>query len=170
MEAHKNQVRKGSAIPYIYHPMGVARLLMETGYEEVLILAALLHDTIEDTSVEVADLVKHFGKKVSGLVVTVSEISKKYSWQERKDEMIARLKEAPLDSLRLSIADKIDNLDSIKRDLKIIGSAIWSRFHASKEKQAWYYSEMRKIYLNRLCTPQDIALFQFFDRLFNEIF
>ena len=50
-KAHEGQRRKGTDIPYITHPFEVAQILMEAGCDETLIIAGLLHDTLEDTEV-----------------------------------------------------------------------------------------------------------------------
>ena len=67
-KAHEGQRRKGTDIPYITHPFEVAQILMEAGCDETLIIAGLLHDTLEDTEVTAAEIEEQFGPEVLALV------------------------------------------------------------------------------------------------------
>lgn len=60
--SHEGAVRKGTAIPYIEHPVSVALLLESHGYPEDLVVAGLLHDTVEDTKYENVDLQRRLGR------------------------------------------------------------------------------------------------------------
>lgn len=63
-KAHAGQYRKGTGIPYITHPLGVSKILIENGCPEHVIVAGILHDTIEDTPVTFEEIllteVSHF--------------------------------------------------------------------------------------------------------------
>lgn len=89
LDAHGGQLRKGSAIPYITHPVAVSALLAQFGYSEDLVIAGLLHDTIEDPKVPYAELERDFGRHVADLVAGVTEEkerdAKKLPWRERKE-------------------------------------------------------------------------------------
>ena len=78
-KAHEGQRRKGTDIPYITHPFEVAQILMEAGCDETLIIAGLLHDTLEDTEVTAAEIEEQFGPEVLALVDSDSE-DKSLSW------------------------------------------------------------------------------------------
>lgn len=93
VQAHDGQKRKGTDIPYIAHPFEVAQLLMEAGAEDEVVAAGLLHDTVEDTAVTAADVQKQFGVRVAELVMLCSE-EKGLSWEERKNQMLARYRDA----------------------------------------------------------------------------
>lgn len=58
VQAHGSQTRKGTAVPYITHPVGVALLLARTGASDDVIAAGLLHDTAEDCGVTLEELAK----------------------------------------------------------------------------------------------------------------
>jgi hypothetical protein len=64
-EAHKGQKRKGSGIPYIFHPLGVGAILAENGCSMEVITAGILHDTVEDTDLTLSDIENMFGKEVA---------------------------------------------------------------------------------------------------------
>jgi (p)ppGpp synthase/HD superfamily hydrolase len=114
---HSNQRRKGVAgEPYVNHLAEVARLVAEAteGRDPIAILAALLHDTIEDTGTSPAELEREFGREVADIVVEVTD-DKSLPKPERK-----RLQEqnAPHKSSRaklVKIADKTSNLRSIAK-------------------------------------------------------
>jgi GTP diphosphokinase / guanosine-3',5'-bis(diphosphate) 3'-diphosphatase len=112
---HSNQRRKGEAgEPYVNHLAEVAKLVADAteGRDPVAVVAALLHDTIEDTGTSRAELEREFGREVADIVVEVTD-DKTLPKTERK-----RLQEenAPHKSSRaklVKIADKTSNLRSI---------------------------------------------------------
>ena len=69
VEAHDGQKRKGTAIPYIAHPMAVASIALEHGADEEQAMAALLHDAVEDGGPQYAILIRNqFGDRVADIV------------------------------------------------------------------------------------------------------
>jgi len=74
-DRHRHQRRKDEAAsPYINHPIALAELLSSAGVsDEVVLLAALLHDTVEDTATTFDELEEHFGKRVAGIVREVTD-------------------------------------------------------------------------------------------------
>ncbi|MDX2195628.1 MAG: RelA/SpoT family protein [Cytophagales bacterium] len=75
MEAHKDMRRK-SGEPYIYHPIAVAQIAVdEIGLGTTSIISALLHDVVEDSSVNLAEIEKHFGSKVSRIIDGLTKIA-----------------------------------------------------------------------------------------------
>jgi (p)ppGpp synthase/HD superfamily hydrolase len=146
IKAHSNQCRKGTQIPYIVHPVSVARILYEYGCSDELTIAGLLHDTVEDTPVSMDEIEKLFGSRVAFLVEAASEPDKSDTWENRKKHTIEYLREAPDDILILACADKLDNIRAIRRDFQVEGEALWERFNRPKESQGWYYNELAKVY------------------------
>ncbi|MFP4024825.1 MAG: HD domain-containing protein [Thiohalospira sp.] len=123
-ERHKYQLRKGvSKIPYINHPVKVAEILSQCGETDTfLLVAALLHDVIEDTTnneLEIKGLseiiLKEFGEEVLLTVLEVSD-DKSLSVEERKRLQIIRTPELSDRAKKLKIADKISNIMDIKID------------------------------------------------------
>ena len=75
MEAHKDMRRK-SGEPYIYHPIAVAQIAVEEiGLGTTSIIAALLHDVVEDTDIELSDIEREFGVKVANIIDGLTKIS-----------------------------------------------------------------------------------------------
>ena len=138
-EKHSGQKRKGSDTPYIVHPMEVKEILECMHADEALIIAGVLHDTVEDTDATVGEIEERFGPEVASIVAANSE-DKSRPWQERKQHTIDVLRTAPRDVQLLILADKISNMRSMARDHALIGDELWKRFKAPKEKQAWYYA------------------------------
>jgi len=141
-KAHVKQRRKGSDIPYIVHPVAVGMILMKAGYNETLIAAGILHDTVEDTDLSLQDIEQEFGSKIAEIVGGCSEPDKSLTWDLRKTHTIEYLKNAPNDIRAVACADKLHNIRSITDDYKRIGNEIWSKFNAGKEKQEWYYTQI----------------------------
>ena len=123
-DKHKNQRRKDAdASPYINHPIALANLLLnEAGVEDQRVLiAAVLHDTIEDTDTTEQELVKHFGKDVADIVLEVTD-DKALPKAERKRLQIEHAAYISRRAKLVKLADKICNL----RDIAGSPPADWS--------------------------------------------
>ncbi|MGB0386329.1 MAG: HD domain-containing protein [Ardenticatenaceae bacterium] len=159
-KAHSGQLRKASGIPYIYHPLSVAKILINHGCAETLVVAAILHDTVEDTAVTHDDIRQLFGLQVASLVEAASEPDKLAKWETRKQHTIAFLEEAPMDVLLVVCADKLDNARSIKEDLARQGDELWTAFSRSKAHQRWYYQALVEVFTRRADSEPLISLVQ----------
>ncbi|GLX70351.1 HD domain-containing protein [Paenibacillus glycanilyticus] len=146
--AHQSQYRKGSRTPYISHPYGVAMILSSYHCSENAIIAALLHDVLEDTEVTEQQLFEAFGPEITAIVKACSEPDKTLSWEERKTHTIANLPAEPLEVRLVACADKLHNLRSMKRDSLTLGPELWTRFKRGKTKQAWYYTSLASAFEN----------------------
>lgn len=161
--AHHGQVRKGTEIPYIVHPLAVAGILIRANCPEHLIIAGILHDTLEDTPVRLEEIRSRFGREVAGLVVALSEPDKKAPWEERKAHTIDHLEQvATPDVLLVSVADKLDNMRAIREGLESDGEAFWLRFNRPRESQKWYYQRLADVFQRRISTGAGVALAQAF--------
>ena len=87
-KAHDHQKRKGTDIPYITHPFAVGMLLQKEKCSEEVIVAGILHDTLEDTETTFEDLTEMFGLRVANLVQAASEKDKSLPWEVRKQQTI----------------------------------------------------------------------------------
>ncbi len=120
---HKHQVRRGKVpYPYVTHLYSVATLVSEYTDDEDTLIAALLHDTLEDTDYTETELASDFGASVADIVRelthTVGTAAERdnvwaNSWKARHTRYIAQLKTASEQALIVSAADKIHNLRSI---------------------------------------------------------
>jgi (p)ppGpp synthase/HD superfamily hydrolase len=148
-KAHKNQKRKGSGAPFIVHPMEVSINLMKEKASENQILAALLHDTVEDTNITLKDIKKEFGNKIAIIVDALTEPEElrknnAETWKERKEHTIQFMKTSSKEIKLISCADKLANVRSSIEDQKNYGEKIWLRFKGGKKAQKWYMTEMLK--------------------------
>ena len=141
-KAHRGQKRKGTDVDYITHPMEVYQILTSMQAGQELLIAGLLHDTVEDTDVDIDDIQFAFGDRVSTLAANHTE-NKRLSWRERKQRTIDTVKVADRDTRLLIMADKVSNLRSMLSDYSRVGEQLWERFNASKEEQSWYNSELQ---------------------------
>lgn len=136
---HRGQVRKATDIPYISHPFAVAMMLQEAGHPKEVVMAGVLHDTLEDTSATEDEIGALFGEEVLALVMSASEPNKSLPWEERKRHTLSGLASRSDNELAVIIADKLHNLRSIRLDIETHGEKVWGRFNRGKEQQSWYY-------------------------------
>ena len=123
-DKHRNQRRKDAdASPYINHPIALANLLAnEAGVaDERVLIAAILHDTIEDTETTEQELVQAFGPEVAAVVMEVTD-DKTLDKAERKRLQIAHAPHASREAKLVKLADKTCNL----RDMATSAPAGWS--------------------------------------------
>lgn len=165
--AHRNQVRKSTTIPYITHPFTVGMLLKDAKCSDEVIAAGILHDTLEDTATTYVELVEQFGTHVANLVQSASETDKSLSWEVRKQHTIQQLKVADPEAIQVITADKLHNLKSIQTDLEQHGDDVWNRFNRGKRDQQWYYSSIVKVLKPR---EKEFKLITELERVVKEIF
>ncbi|MBY5959894.1 RelA/SpoT family protein [Membranicola marinus] len=116
-ESHADQKRKSGEL-FIFHPIEVARICVdEMGLGPTAIMAALLHDTVEDTSVTLEDLEAVFGKKVSLLVDGLTKLAKSYQTDTPQAENFRKVLSTLLFDVRvvlIKMADRLHNMRTIK--------------------------------------------------------
>lgn len=114
-DKHKHQKRKGSdEQPYINHPLEVARMLVDIGNVEDIdvIVAGLLHDTVEDCGVTFAELEQRFGRRVAELVQEVTD-DKSLAKAERKRLQVEHAPHLSHGAKQIKLADKISNIRDV---------------------------------------------------------
>lgn len=143
---HRNQKRKypGVDVPYVSHLAGVAVILSRHGFEEEVVAAGALHDAMEDAGVTHADIQNIFGKRVADLVTDVSEQDKSLPWEERKQRYLERFLVKSWDAQAISLADKIDNFQSILVCAAVHGDP-WPMFKRGREAQLVRFSVMKEM-------------------------
>lgn len=153
-EAHEGQVRKGTVIPYITHPVAVAALVARHGGDEDQQVAALLHDVLDGAGESAVSRVREFGDRVLAIVWgctdSVSDDSRhKPGWSESKRRYLEHLLHASADVLLVAACDKLHNLQSIQIDLLESGAATFNRFRGGAEGTLWYYESLVEIFTTR---------------------
>lgn len=146
-EVHQKQKRKGKDIPYIIHPLSVGIVLASAHAEEDIVVAGILHDTIEDSIKEkkvTRDALKElFGGKVALLVDSVTEeYLPGMTWREKKMRALEKIKNFSVDSALLKSADVIANVREIDADYKEVGESVFERFGAPKGTVLTHYQKV----------------------------
>lgn len=143
INAHMGQIRKSEPDkPMIIHPISVAMLLEEYGYDELVVAAGYLHDVVEDTKYTIEDIKKEFGDDVASLVLSASEPNKSLSWEERKTHTIETTKNLPLRNKLVICADKINNLEDIMIKFQKNSKRDFLAFKRGEDQQKWYYTSI----------------------------
>ena len=114
-EAHADQKRR-SGEPYISHPLNVAKLLVELGMDSESVEAGLLHDVVEDTSVDLSTIESKFGPGVMRLVDGVTKLTKMQfsSVEEQRAESIRKMLLAMSQDVRVMIIKLCDRLHNMR--------------------------------------------------------
>ena len=162
--AHVAQCRKGSNIPYLYHLLGVASLVIEFGGSEDQAIAGLLHDTLEDCGASHEAAIRdQFGDAVADIVKDCTDgtaegkashtdaEAKRRDWIERKLAYLAHLKTAPDQTLLVSACDKLHNARAIVQDLEDpeVGTRVFDRFTGGRDGTLGYYHSLAEIFSAR---------------------
>lgn len=139
--AHNGTYRKSRAgEPYVVHPLRVARVLAEQGYDDVALLqAAVLHDVVEDTGTPLSEIETVFGAEVALYVGQVSD-NKELTQVERKRAQVEHISTISYGAAAIKLADAYDNLSDMIRNSpprgwsveKIQGYVVWKATVASK--------------------------------------
>jgi (p)ppGpp synthase/HD superfamily hydrolase len=136
-ERHRGQRRDTDGAPFILHPLEVAQLLRGRDCPDHVVAAGVLHDVLEDTDVDCAELAERFGEDVAGLVCSVSEPPGGGSYEQRKQRLRDRVSDAPRDDSRLIYAaDKVAKV----RELRI--GLAQSRRDLPAEKLGHYWASL----------------------------
>ena len=159
-QVHQGQQRKGTSIPYIAHILGVVAIALEYGATEDQAIGALLHDAAEDGGGEarLAEIRARFGDAVGDIVLGCSDSlaehpDDKLPWRERKQNYLAHLEGASDSVCLVSAADKLHNVRSIIRDLRMHGADVWGRFLGKRDGTLWYYQAVADALIRRWRSP-----------------
>jgi (p)ppGpp synthase/HD superfamily hydrolase len=148
---HRSQFRKGTAIPYLGHLLGVTALVIEDAGSEDEAIAALLHDVLEDHGEHYARgrealrsyIREKFGAGVGSIVDACTDdegfpkgtastpAEERQRWLARKRKYIESVAHKTPQALRVIAADKTYNVESILDSHAAIGSKVWSRFRTN---------------------------------------
>lgn len=112
---HEGQFRKFDGLPYFTHPIRVAKIVKQYTEDSDLIIAAYLHDLIEDTKVTKRWIKKKFGKRVANIVNELSSDSSKIEKMGSKAEYLAsKMQKMSLEALLIKLSDRLDNVSDFE--------------------------------------------------------
>ena len=152
---HKDQVRKGSIpMPYVSHVFAVAMIMADYTDDEDVIVATLLHDTIEDTDYTADELETDFGGRVREIVESLSEPEDErdnnLSWLAQKKQYVKQLKKAGDEALLICAADKIHNMRAIVEEYFDDHKRFMSEFKGTLEDRVVMYQDISNVLNRRL--------------------
>jgi (p)ppGpp synthase/HD superfamily hydrolase len=148
-ERFRHKARKATRVPYLSHLLAVTALVMEHGGDADQMVAAALHDYLEDIpGASLVEIEERFGRNVARLVDALSDHKDasrpKAPWKERKSAHVEFLRSAGRDVKLVSACDKLHNARSLVADQKRVGDEAFSRFNAPKNDTLWYYRAARE--------------------------
>lgn len=156
---HKDQTRRDSShTPYISHLVAVAMILREVTTDEDIIIAGLMHDSLEDVPNYTYDLlVEDCGERVAKIVKQVSEPldpnknqDEQLPWLVRKEAYLNNLRGGTIESALVSAADKIHNTESFVIDYKKEGAEFLRHFGSSILNTVWFIEQALTIITEKL--------------------
>ncbi len=122
---HAGQLRRGSdGHPYIDHPVAVAEILIKHRHPDEVVAAGLLHDVVEKSEIEVAELRERFGDVVADLVEALTEDEAIADYEERKEEHRRRVAAADPAALAIFAADKLTNVAMLREAYALIDERV----------------------------------------------
>jgi GTP pyrophosphokinase len=156
-QVHGADMRKGTTIPYLSHPLAVASIALEFGADEDRAIAAVLHDVVEDGGGQrrLDEIRGQFGDEVARIVAALSDAmpvsrDEKAPWWERKSTYLEGLHQEDAAVALVCASDKLHNLRAIRTDHRVHGPALWGRFSTGRRGTLWYYGRLAEILPQRL--------------------
>lgn len=166
---HRNQTRNDDEqTPYVSHLMAVAALLSEFTSDEDIIIAGLMHDSLEDVKgYTYEQLIVDCGQRVADIVMHVSEpldankeMIDQLPWLVRKEAYLETLRKGGMESAMVSSADKIHNTESFIKDLNNENGVFASKFGSSVRNRLWFHEQVLTLVTRKL--GEDHALIKKF--------
>lgn len=138
--AHAGQLRRGSdGRPFIEHPIAVAEILAKLRYPDEVLAAALLHDVVEKSDIEITDLRQRFGDVVADLVATMTEDGTIESYEERKEEHRRRVTASDRAALAIFAADKLTNVAMLREAYSLIAEGVSDELEVSLDLKIYIW-------------------------------
>lgn len=172
-KAFDGMERKADKYPAILHSLEAATITQTLTDEKEAVIAAVLHDTVEDAGVKIGEIISRFGERVADLVLSETENkrinqSPSDTWRERKKESIAVLNQTKdLGIKALYLGDKLSNMRSLSRSAEKYGDGLWQYFNQKNpEEHKWYYICIAEA----LSDLSDTAAYKEYILLINKVF
>jgi (p)ppGpp synthase/HD superfamily hydrolase len=138
--AHAGQLRHGSdGLPYIDHPVAVAELLATQRYRDEVLAAALLHDVVEKSEVQMGEVRERFGPEVADLVAALTEDATIEDYEERKKEHRGRVARSGPDAIAIFAADKLTNVAMLREAYAMIAESVSDELEVSLDLKIYIW-------------------------------
>ena len=146
LEAHGLERRKAGRGFEATHVLSVGLIAQEFGFDEDTVIAAILHDALEDTSLAPDVISRRFGDHVLSVVQDVTEPPWTRPWRARKEAYIEHLRASPRDAARaVASADKIHNLPSLTAGIETSGLAFIGPFTTGIDEMIWFQERVYRM-------------------------
>ena len=156
---HFGQIRKGD-LPYIIHPIEVARMLQEEGCADEVVAAGLLHDVLEDTGCSVEEMNKTMGARITKIVSEVTDKDKTLSWHERKVSYLKGLACASNDALFVACSDKTHNIESLLDGCRNSGEAFSRLFLVDLSDKVENYRQIYDLIASKIPAGKPLSRYK----------
>jgi (p)ppGpp synthase/HD superfamily hydrolase len=167
-QAHQGQLRNASGgRPYIDHPVAVAERLAEHGFPDEVLAAAILHDVVEDSELEVEDVRRVAGDRVAAIVDALTDDEAVEPYALRKQEHRARVEGAGSETLAVYAADKLANLTMLRDAYATDGEGIGAELKVPLDEKIAIWRQDLEM-LTRKCDG-DPALADLADELADQL-
>ncbi len=149
-------------VPFLYHPMAVASLVLKFGGSQEQMVAALLHDTISHENAAESKLSELFGSRIADLTYTFSDppLPKDADWRTSKQAYLNKVKTLSEEKLLLVGCEELHEIEELLYSLKYDGVKVWDRYPVHAMEITWYFREIFSIlYENLKSKPNLVAEF-----------
>jgi len=152
-EKHKGQVRRGSKLPYVTHPIIVSELLRkykgDSKHITSLVCAAILHDVLEDTDATIQEIVEKFGDMTASLVIELTSNDELIEFYGKNEFLIQKMLKMTSYALVIKLCDRLSNiLDGPKpaylNDTKVMIDTLEAELDLTRTEKA-IIIEIRKV-------------------------
>lgn len=173
---HEGQIRKYSKLPYITHLILVSSYIKSIMNQielenEDLEVAGILHETIQNTCLDIKNLEMRFGKEVSEIIIS-NNVNEEETFTEQVNNKIKKIKENSIEKNILILADNLAEINEISKYKKAKGETIFKTLKAGKYRQQRYYERVReelKEYFekNNYNIPEELNIFnEYIEKVF----
>jgi GTP pyrophosphokinase len=145
---HYGQVRKNTEEPFIVHPLAVASVIKQLRHDDNMIVASLLHDVIEDTDVELPEIIENFNDTVASLVLELTINNEEKKKIGKRKYLVCKMNNMSSDALTIKLVDRLHNISDLNMNMVPVGFA------------KWYWKETKYIleHIDRNLNKEQLAL------------
>jgi (p)ppGpp synthase/HD superfamily hydrolase len=140
-EAHGDQRRATDGAPFLAHVVEVGELLQEAGFDENLVAAGLLHDSVERGTLSSSRLREAMNDTISSLVLALTEDASIASFEDRKQALRDQVRDAGSQAITIFAADKLSDIRGLRRGIAKFRGGIEARMGTSISGMARHYRE-----------------------------
>jgi (p)ppGpp synthase/HD superfamily hydrolase len=147
---HGSDLKKKTPVPYIFHPLAVASLVLQFQGDFAQAAAAAIHDTIEkDKNEYFRDL---FGNEVTELAFSFldPEGTDDLPWESLKAHYLAKIRHLSSRALLVIACEELHDCRSLNYEVRQFGDEVWTRYPVEKDQVIWYYQELLKLFRTKL--------------------